>query len=104
MEGEEIRRSSGGFRPRRSWELHALCFFFAFGGALVQSGELTVLKPRKITRDSELCLSDCHQADFGDEMLRFAECGIYETFLEITCVLPGSTVANYKQYYNKVRM
>ena len=49
------------------------------------------------TKISELCLSDCHQADFGDEMLRFAECGIYETSLEITCVLPGSTVANYKQ-------
>ena len=45
----EIRRSSGGFRPRRSWKLHALCsslLSFAF------KGELTVLKPRKITRDN----------------------------------------------------
>ena len=33
-------------------KLHALCFPFAFGGASVQSGELTVLKPRKITRDN----------------------------------------------------
>ena len=52
LEVEEIRRSSGGFRPRRSWKLHALCFYLAFGGASVHSGELTVPKPCKITPDN----------------------------------------------------
>ena len=33
-------------------KLHALYFSFAFGGTSVQSGELTVPKPRKITRDN----------------------------------------------------
>ena len=63
--------------------------------------ELTVPKPRKITRQqrktklSELHLSDCHLADF--EGWNVTICRIYETFLGITCVLPRSTVANYKQ-------
>ena len=52
LEAEEIRQSSGGVRPGRSWKLHALCLSFFFGGASVQSGELTVPKPRKITRDN----------------------------------------------------
>ena len=34
----------------RKW--HALCFSFAYGEASVQSGELTVPKPRKATRDN----------------------------------------------------
>ena len=52
LEAEEIRRSSGGFRPRRSWKLHAYCFSFAFGRASVQSEELIASKLRKITRDN----------------------------------------------------
>ena len=79
LEAEEIRQSSRGFWPSRSWKLHALCFFFAFGGAAVQSGELTVPNSSKITLDntgktkvSELYSSDCHEADVGDEMFRFA--------------------------------
>ena len=52
LEAEELRGSSGGFRLSRFWKLQALCFSFAFGGASVQSGELTVPKPCKITRDN----------------------------------------------------
>ena len=56
FEAEEIWRSSGGFRPRRSRKLHALCFSFAFGETSVQSGELTVAKPRKIIRKIALLI------------------------------------------------
>ena len=54
LEAEEIRRSSGGFQPRGSWKLHTLYSSFAlsFRGASVRIGELTVPKPRKITRDN----------------------------------------------------
>ena len=79
MEAEEIRRSSGGFQPRRSWKLHALCFSFAFGVTSVQSGINRPKTPQNHSRQhrktkiSKLHLSDCHLTDFGDEMLRFPE-------------------------------
>ena len=79
LEAEEIRRSSEDFRPRRSLKLHALCFSFAFGVASMQSGINRPKTPQNHSRQqrktklSELHLSDCHLADFGDEMLRFAE-------------------------------
>ena len=66
LEVVEIWRSSGGFRPRRSWKLHALCFSFAFAPQ-------NHSRQHRKTKVSELYLSDCHQADFGDEMFRFAE-------------------------------
>ena len=100
LEAEEIRRSSRGFWPRRSWKLHALCFSFAFGGAVVQSGELTVPNSFKITLDN---IEKQRKVNFihltvMKRMLRMKcfDLRIYKTFLGITCVLPRSTVANYK--------
>ena len=96
LEAEEIRRSSGGFWSRRSWKLHTLSFSFAFGKGWVQKCRINRpktsqnhLRQHRKTKVSELYLSDCHYADFGDL--------IYETFLVITRVLPRSTVANYKR-------
>ena len=72
---EEIRRSSGGFRPRRSWKLHALCFSFAFERASVQSGELTVPKSHETTQKNECKYTSLiwlSLSGFEDEMSRFA--------------------------------
>ena len=66
LELVEIWRSSGGFQPRRSWKLHALCFSFAFAPQ-------NHSRQHRKTKVSELYLSDCHWAEFGDEMFRFAE-------------------------------
>ena len=51
LEVEEIRRSSKGFRPDGPGSCTP-CFSFAFGGPSVQSGELTIPKIYKITRDN----------------------------------------------------
>ena len=68
----------------------------AFVGASVQSGELSVSKARKITRDNTVSLF-IWLSGSGFWGWNVMICGIYETFLGITCVLPRSTVANYKQ-------
>ena len=98
LEAEEIRRSSGGFRPGRSWKLHALCFSFVFGGVSVQSGKLTV---HKITRNNMKNKGKwplfIWLSSHGFSGWNVTICGIYATFLGITCVLPRSIVANYKQ-------
>ena len=63
---EEIQRSSGGFRSRRSGKLHALSFSFVFGMAWVQNCRINRPKTPKNhlrqhwkTKGSELYLSDC---------------------------------------------
>ena len=95
---EEIRRSSGGFRPRRSWKLHALCFSFAFERASVQSGELTVPKSHETTQKNECKYTSLIWLSLGGFWgWNVTICGIYKTFLGITSVLPRSTVAYYKQ-------
>ena len=57
------------FYLARRWEVNDIWKRKKFGEVLKAFGELTVPKPRKI----KLYLSDCHWADFGGEMLRFAE-------------------------------
>ena len=95
---EEIRRSSGGFRPRRSWKLHALCFSFAFERASVQSGELTAPKSHETTQKNECKYTSLIWLSLsGFWGWNVTICGIYKTFLGITSVLPRSTVAYYKQ-------
>ena len=88
LEAEEIRQSSRGFWPSRSWKLHALCctpcvarlvfFLCLWRGSSAKWGinRSKLLqnhsRQHRKTKVSELYSSDCHEADVGDEMFRFA--------------------------------
>ena len=98
---EGIQWSSGGFWPRMVPNFPPLCFSFAFGGASVHSGKLTVPKPLKSLKTTQK--NKAYWTLFiwlplsGFWGWNVTICGIKETFLRITCILPKSTIANYKQ-------
>ena len=90
LEVEEIWRSSGGFRPRRSWKLYASCFPWPLEWHQCKVNPAKSLETKQKNEGKWTLFIWLSFGGFWGWNVTI--CGIYETFLGITCVLRRLTL------------